>query len=198
MRKSFFLLGSIVTVLLVVWLAGLGYFVSRMPMQPKEALTRADAIAIVTGGSLRVREGLDLLQSNVAKELFISGVGEGVNIEDIVQLHPYPESVMQYFGQINLGYHAQNTVGNAKEVADWAASMQVKTMYLVTAYYHMPRVLQEFQHAMGAVKLLPHPVFPETVPVEGWWMHPTSLSVILDEYHKFVVRWWALRLDMGA
>ena len=44
------------------------------------------SIVVLTGGSGRLDEGLDLLSRNFAKRLFVSGVYHGVDVERLVQI----------------------------------------------------------------------------------------------------------------
>ena len=54
-------------------------------------------------------------------------------------------------------------MGNAEETAAWMAEGDRTSLRLVTAAYHMPRSLALFRRLMPDTKILPHPVFPESV-----------------------------------
>jgi uncharacterized SAM-binding protein YcdF (DUF218 family) len=47
----------------------------------------------------------------------------------------------------------------------------------------------EFRHAMPAVTLVPHPVFPENVKQDRWWAWPGTGSLMASEYNKFLFAW---------
>ena len=68
-----------------------------------------------------------------------------------------------------LGHEAINTLGNAHETAQWIRSQGFRSLRLVTAWYHMPRSLLEFDRAMPEIDIVAHPVFPEQVKQERWW-----------------------------
>lgn len=192
MRKAVFLMLALLCVAAAVWMIGLLVYAARMPREA-HADRQADAIVIITGGSLRVQEGLDLLLQGKARHLFISGVGEGVTKVDIAHLHPDPAAVRAHFGEMTLGYDARDTAGNAMEVAGWAASIGVRSLYLVTAFYHVPRAMQEFHRQMPDVEVLAYPVFPSAVSSARWWMNPGSLALVAAEYQKYLVRWGLYR-----
>ena len=84
---------------------------------------------------------------------------------------------------------AVDTIGNARETAEWMARQGFTSLRLVTAGYHMPRSLLEFRHALPDATLIPHPVFPEHVKQEDWWAWPGTASLIVGEYSKFLLAW---------
>ena len=69
----------------VAWLAGLPYFAAGISRQAAPALEKADAIVVLTGGTLRLERGLELLGRRVAKKLFVSGVHRGVDVEQLLR-----------------------------------------------------------------------------------------------------------------
>jgi uncharacterized SAM-binding protein YcdF (DUF218 family) len=86
----------------------------------------------------------------------------------------------------DLGYAAENTRGNAEEAASWARAHHFKSLIVVTASYHMPRSLTEFQAAMPDTKLEPYPVEPVDIDLAGWWHDFRALRVLQGEYLKYV------------
>ena len=98
--------------------------------------------------------------------------------------------------RIGIG-NATNTAENALETMVWMRAREYRSLRLVTAAYHMPRSLLEFRHAMPAVTLVPHPVFPENVKQDRWWVWPGTGSLMASEYNKFLFAWsryWAGRI----
>jgi uncharacterized SAM-binding protein YcdF (DUF218 family) len=83
---------SVMMLLLALWIAGFVWFLRLVPDAPMLHPPKVDAIVILTGGGLRINEGLDLLQSDQAAKLLISGVGEKVGIEGILKHYPTPLS----------------------------------------------------------------------------------------------------------
>ncbi len=167
-----------------IWLAGLALFAADMPHDVLDTTSRTDTIVVLTGGSERVSEGLGLLEAGLADTLFLSGVGEAVTLEDlnrVVQAVP-----PHLHDRVVLGHAALDTAGNAKETAQWMARNHYTSLRLVTAAYHMPRSLAEFRHALPGIAIVPHPVFPEAVKQEEWWLWWGTARLVAGEYTKYL------------
>ncbi|HET6222612.1 MAG TPA: YdcF family protein [Dongiaceae bacterium] len=176
---------------ILAWLAGLIYFATTIPVRIAEPETTTDAIVVLTGGSARLEEGLRLLGEKKAKWLLISGVNPQVDLTQLLTSTGLPAALMPSQADIAccifIGHRADNTAGNAREAAEWAAAHDLHSLRLVTADYHMPRSLLEFRRAMPGVAIIPHPVFPEEVKREEWWLWPGTASLLVNEYHKYLV-----------
>ena len=180
-------------VVIVVWAAGMVVFAARVPDQVADEKLKTDAIVVLTGGSGRLREGLNLLMANRARQMFVSGVYRGVDVKQLLALlQQRPDDVE---GRISIG-NAVDTIENALETRTWMSANGYTSMRLVTAAYHMPRSLLEFQNAMPDVKIVPHPVFPEHVKQEKWWMFPGTFTLMATEYNKFLVVWVRHRVKL--
>jgi len=177
------LAGGIVLLASVAWLAGLAAFSGRIPTSVADPDTVTDAIVVLTGGSERLDEGLELLAAKKAKKLFVSGVYRGVEVTAL--LHVARRAPANIECCIVIGHAADSTYGNAVETAEWMASENYRSLRLVTAAFHMPRSLLEFRHAMPEIRIVPNPVFPKRVK-EDWWAWPGTASLILVEYHKYL------------
>jgi uncharacterized SAM-binding protein YcdF (DUF218 family) len=192
------LLPRLLTILLLAfaaWLGGLFYFAALIPDAVEDAGTATDGIVVLTGGSDRLREGLRLLADGKATQLLISGVHREATLDDLLKIGEPPANLSPQTIQccITIGYQAGNTTGNAAEAAEWAAMKSIHSLRLVTADYHMPRSLLEFSLAMPDVRIQPHPVFPDVVKRDEWWLWPGSASLVVSEYHKYAatrVRGW--------
>lgn len=184
MAKRLLVLGML---LLAAWVLGLGYYTSAMPRVLEDETTQTDAIVVLTGGSERLEVGLDLLERGLARQLFLSGVGGEVTLEDLRETAlDVPDHMSE---RVTLGHAALDTVGNARETADWMAAMGFTSLRLVTAAYHMPRALLELRAAMPEVLIIPHPVFPKTVKQTEWWKWRGTALLMAEEYTKFLVAW---------
>lgn len=172
--------------LLVVWSAGLVRFAGSLPLDVEQPDRRTDAIIVLTGGSGRLEEGLDLLARDMADRLFVSGVYQGVDVKTLFTM--FQRNPQELEMRVGIGT-ASNTTGNATETAVWAHDHQVKSLRLVTAAYHMPRSLLEFDHALPEVDIIAHPVFPEHVKVKRWWAWSGTTALIAGEYNKFMLAW---------
>lgn len=172
--------------LALFWIAGLVRFADSIPLAVEDPARYTDAIIVLTGGSGRLDEGLSLLAGNMADRLFISGVYQGVDVKTLFKMFQRnPEDLET---RVGIGT-ATNTTGNATETAVWVLQQGVKSLRLVTASYHMPRSLLEFDHAMPDIEITAHPVFPEHVKVERWWAWRGTAGLIAGEYNKFMLAW---------
>lgn len=167
------------------WLAGLFVFAQNIPREAEASQDKTDAIVVLTGGTLRLEQGLALLAQAKGKKLFVSGVHRGVEVQQLIDRSRRSPEVIDCC--IVLGYAADHTAGNAKETADWMNRQGYTSLRLVTASYHMPRSLVEFRYAMPHARIIPNPVFPENVKVDEWWRWPGTAVLILGEYNKYLV-----------
>ncbi|SMF91142.1 Uncharacterized SAM-binding protein YcdF, DUF218 family [Azospirillum oryzae] len=180
-------------VLAVAWLAGLFWYAADVPRSPPtgaDAERRTDAIVVLTGGSNRLVTGLELLAAGRAKKLFVSGVYDGVEVQELLKLSRHSPTEMECC--ITLGYSADSTIGNAYETADWMRDQGFRSLRLVTANYHMRRSMLELSMAMPDLELVPHPVVAPTVHLDDWWMWPGTANLLVNEYNKLLVvglRW---------
>lgn len=169
----------------VLWLVGLVWFVRELPDEVADPDSVTDAIVVLTGGSMRVQQGLALLAAGKAKKLFISGVSKNVHVPALLHAAGQPGERDECC--IILGYAADNTQGNAKETAAFMREEGFRSLRLVTSSYHMPRSLLEFGRAMPDINIIAHPVFSETVRRERWWASPGTASLIVGEYDKYLL-----------
>jgi len=176
---------ALLLALALLWLGGLIWFTHAIPDEVSDPGRETDAIVVLTGGSLRVESGLQLLASGMARKLFVSGVGAGVDVSGLLRIAG--QSADRLACCIVLGHAADNTLGNAVETAAWMKNEGFHSLRLVTASYHMPRSLLEFSRAMPEVEIIAHPVFPESVKQERWWAWPGTASLIVGEYSKYLV-----------
>jgi uncharacterized SAM-binding protein YcdF (DUF218 family) len=175
------------TILFVAWFTGLQAFVHIIPKQVDDTSTPCDAIVVLTGGSKRVHEALSLLNEKRANSLFISGIGKGADLGTTLILSGnLPDNILDLVDHIELGFEAENTRENAKEIATWARKRTIHSLRLVTSNYHTPRSLLELKSQMPGVTIIPHPVFPGNVRLNEWWRHTGTLSLVLSEYHKYM------------
>jgi uncharacterized SAM-binding protein YcdF (DUF218 family) len=170
----------------VLWLAGLWWFAT--PPAPDSRTTPTDAIVVLTGGSLRIRSGLDLLREGKGRKLFVSGVNQDVDLDELLRISGKEPPATANWASccIVLGHQADNTLGNAQETARWIRSQGFRSLRLVTAWYHMPRGLLEFERAMPEIDIVPHPVFPDQVKQRHWWAWRGTAALLVSEYTKYL------------
>jgi uncharacterized SAM-binding protein YcdF (DUF218 family) len=144
---------------------------------------------VLTGGKGRLEEGFEQLIAHPSSRLFISGVGENVKTEELIE--QMPSALRQRLRtipkqHISLGHRARNTIGNAEETREWLKSNSSTHIMLVTSNYHMPRSLSEFHALMPHIDIAPVPVFSDDVVLTQWWADNDSREVIFSEYHKYI------------
>ena len=184
-------IGAALILLAGLWGAGLFRFADAIPSAVTNAGLKTDAIIVLTGGTGRLDEGLSLLEQGFAGKLFISGVYQGVDMQNLLQA--YRESPQDLNCCVAIG-HAVDTINNAIETAQWVRENNISSLRLVTSAYHMPRSVLEFENAMPGVSIVEHPVFPAHVKQENWWAWPGTTGLIVGEYNKFILAWLRHRL----
>ena len=176
---------SLAALLLCGWLWGLFLFVDRIPETVEDETLHTDAIVVLTGGSLRLEKGFELLSAKMADRLLVSGVDKGIPLEELLKVAGLEPSELECC--ITLGYMAEDTGSNAIESAIWIRSNGISSIRLVTSSYHMPRSLLEFHATVPGLTIIPHPVFPENVMVHEWWARPGTAGLVIAEYNKYLL-----------
>ena len=176
-------------VLALIWAAGLVAFANRVQQStPAPDPDAADGIVALTGANSldRISAAMDLLQDGMGKRLLISGVNRGASREDIRNVSKAARRL--YDCCVDLGFTAVDTVGNARETADWARSMRYASLIIVTADYHMPRAMLELHAVMPepAYHLQAYAVPTPSLKARRWWRSPRSARLMVVEYCKYL------------
>jgi uncharacterized SAM-binding protein YcdF (DUF218 family) len=175
--------GAAAAIVAGLYLGGLVWFAAAIPREGALDLRQTDAIVVLTGGQLRLREGLRLLAEGKAKKLLVSGVHRDVELLELLRVARQRTGALECC--IELGYDADSTLGNAREAAAFAAREGVRSLRVVTANYHLRRALLEFRRAMPDIELVAQPVYPENFHIEEWWRWPGTYALLQAEYHKY-------------
>ncbi len=163
-------------------LAGLVRF--AIPPAAENRAAPTDAIIVLTGGSLRLQSGVELMREGKARALFVSGVNRRVGLDELLRVSGAAPHWLSCC--IAIGYQAENTEGNAQEAARWMRRRGYRSLRLVTAWYHMPRSLLEFARAMPDITIVPHPVFPEWAGEPHSWAWHGMAALLIGEYAKYL------------
>lgn len=169
---------------LALWITGLLCFAALVNKKPVDENTKTEAIVALTGGTERLATAVELLKQGKAQKLLISGVDRKVDWLNLAQT--IDELPPELNDKIVLGHVARNTTENALESLAWMKRNGFTSLRLVTASYHMPRSYSEFKNVMPDIKILPHPVFPQTFKHADWWKWRGSTALIVSEYTKFL------------
>ena len=154
---------------------------------------KADGIVVLTGGSSRVSDAVELLASGYGQRLLISGVHPTSTVNDISRTLPENQSFMRCC--VDLDRSAVSTRGNAAETRRWVQERGFKSLIVVTSNYHMPRALVEFSHSMPETTLIPFAVVGDKWREEPWWTSSSTLRLLLSEYIKYIAAELRVRLE---
>jgi len=158
--------------------------------------SRADGIVVLTGGSSRVSDAMELLAGGYGKRLLISGVHPTNAASDISRSLPDNQQLLTCC--VDLDRSAINTRSNAAEARRWAHERGFKSLIVVTSNYHMPRAILELSHAMPDIALIPFAVVGDKWRDEPWWTSGATLRLLLSEYAKYVAAEVRVRLAFAG
>ena len=193
-RRGVMLRAAVAALLLCGVAAAVGFvgFLSQLHGAESKPETRADGIVVLTGGSSRVSDAMELLAGGFGQRLLISGVHPTSGTLDISR--SVPDSARLLACCVDLDRSAVNTRSNAVETRRWVSGRGFHSLIVVTSNYHMPRAIVELSHEMPDVALIPFPVVGETWRAEPWWSSGPTMRLLLSEYAKYVVAEARVRL----
>jgi uncharacterized SAM-binding protein YcdF (DUF218 family) len=181
-------LGAVIIALLSLVFVGsaIGFvgFLSQLRGAEVKPSRTADGIVVLTGGSSRVSDAMELLADGYGRRLLISGVHPASGATDISRSLTDNQSLMNCC--VDLDRSAVNTRSNAAETRRWARERGFKSLIVVTSNYHMPRAIVELSHAMPDVTLIPFAVVGDKWREEPWWTNGATMRLLLSEYVKYV------------
>ena len=173
-------------VMLIIWLAGLLAFADRIErMTPATDPGRADGIVVLTGASdARINEALRLLAGGRGERLLVSGVNRQVQRGELREVTAGSNRLFDCC--VDLGFEAEDTVGNAQEIAAWSEAKRYDSLIVVTSDYHMPRAMLEIRGQLRNAELLPYPVATPSLNADSWWRTGTGQRRMVVEYSKYL------------
>ncbi len=176
-----------VLVVLMIWTAGLLAFAGRVArLTPADEPAPADGIVALTGGSdLRLEAATDLLENGKGRRLLVSGVNRRATRADLWGVTGAAKPVFDCC--VDLGFTAADTIGNARETAQWARAMRFNSLILVTSDYHTPRAMLELKAMLPGARITAYPVATPALDARNWWAGAPSARRMVVEYSKFLV-----------
>ena len=158
----------------------------RLALMMTQKANPADRIVVLTGGGGRLEAGITLLEQKAAPRLLITGVAQGVRLEDIL-----PDLPNALECCISMGHQAVDTLGNAAETRQWLVNQDIfdtaeTTIVLVSAHYHLPRALLQFQQTMPQTQWIGYAVEPEDLPLAQWYQYGRGWRIFSIELLKFL------------
>ncbi len=177
----------------VLLICGFAAFIWHLPSRQVALDKNADGIVVLTGGTSRVSDALELLASGRGKRLLITGVNPGTTTGDIAR------EVVDYNAMmtccVDLDHSAQNTFENAVQARRWALAHGFHSLIVVTSAYHMPRALAELAHQLPDVALIAFPVVSDRLRIEPWWSNGATTRLVVSEYLKYLAAKVRMRFD---
>ena len=179
---------AILLLLVVLWAVGLWAFSVRVDQStPPADPAPSDGIVALTGSSnARITAAMKLLEDGKATRLLVSGVNREASRADIKGV---AKATRRYYDCcVDLGFEATDTVGNARETAEWAKAMRFSSLTIVTSDYHMPRAMLEARAVMRppAVTLQTYAVPTQALKTRHWWRSPGAARLMVVEYSKYL------------
>jgi uncharacterized SAM-binding protein YcdF (DUF218 family) len=175
-------------------LTSLGFvaFLSQLRETEIKPDRKADGIVVLTGGSSRVSDAMELLAAGYGRRLLISGVHRSSAVADISRSLSEHQSFLNCC--VDLDRSAVNTRSNAAQTRLWVQERGFRSLIVVTSNYHMPRAIFELSHALPDIVLIPYAVVGEKWRDEPWWASSATVRLLLSEYLKYVAAEVRVRL----
>jgi len=173
------ILATALIMIVLGWGGGFVWYLSAIGRSAAD-VGHADGIVVLTGGADRVEAGLHLLVEDHARLLLISGIGGHADLGTLARGSEV--DTVPLARRIALGRTAASPRGNARETAAWAAENRIETLIVVTAWFHIPRAMQQLHRVMPEVALIPAPVPPHAGT--GW---TATARLLTEEYSKYLI-----------
>ena len=157
----------------------------------------ADGIVVLTGGTSRVSDALELLASHRGKRLS-DHRRQSRHHDRRHRARRWSDYDTLLSCCVDLDYSALNTLGNAVQTRRWASTHGFHSLIVVTSAYHMPRALAELAHQLPDVGLVPFPVVSDRLRVEPWWSNGDTTRLVLSEYLKYLAAKVRMRLRIPS
>ncbi len=116
--------------------------------------------------------------------MLISGVNRQVRRADLLAVTRAPKAIFDCC--VDLGFTAEDTLGNAQEAAAWAHGMRLRSLILVTADYHMPRALLELRASAPDSSIQAYPLATPELDVRRWPDSAMGARRMMAEYAKYM------------
>ena len=181
-KKILTVLVFILMVFLFIFLGGFIRFAEMVSALVPPENPKADGIVVLTGGSQRLVQAVELLQAGAAERLLVSGVHPMTSSTQIRKMTRGSEALFTCC--VDIGHKALDTIGNAYEAVGWIKSHKYKRVLIVTNNYHMPRSLYELQILDPKTEYIAYPVVNSDLKDRNWLSNNQALRMMIGEYLK--------------
>ena len=152
----------------------------------KSSTSLSSAIVVLTGGKGRFEKGLNFLKSGkLSKKLFVSGVFSASELRKKYALSEIEKKLFECC--ISFDNKATNTYQNVTEIKKWVELNSINEIYLISSYYHLPRVKILFEKKFPSLELNLLPVeanlFTTKYLFFNFFFH---IKIIFTEYIKIL------------
>lgn len=153
----------------------------------------ADAIVVLGGGNERLKTAVSLYEQGKAPEIWYTG-----NYTPAGQILPI-EAQLARQAAIDLGVPAvaihllptTSTWEDGQQIAAYARQRGVKSLLLVTSWYHGRRGVCVVRHHLAGtgIQLSFQAASNATFGPADWWHNEEGLIAVVNEYIKFAFYW---------
>lgn len=148
---------------------------------------RADAIVVLTGGWGRVDRGLELFEKGRGDYLIIVGANKDASLESIF----FKKSVGLDKKKIILEKGSESTYENAQETKKIVESMKIKSIILLTSFYHMKRASYVFNRELSPqTTIYLYPVSTPNFNEKAWWKGRGPILLFVEFFKFYWYRIW--------
>ncbi|MBI5047581.1 MAG: YdcF family protein [Deltaproteobacteria bacterium] len=160
----------------------------------KEDGNKADAIVVLTGGRGRLDNGLELFQEGMAAYLIIAGVDKDASFESIFFKragHPSKRQIWLDTKRVILEKNSTSTYENAEEIKKIIEIMNIKSIILITSFYHMKRASYIFRRILPAeVDIHLYPISTPNFDERRWWRGRGPILLAVEFLKFYWYRFW--------
>ena len=162
----------LISAVAILWALGFVWFAVALP-GPVDA-ARTDAVIVPTGAAGRIERGLEVVRSDQARLLLVTGVDREVKQAEFAAQFGVPMDLMECC--VSLGFAAVDTRSNADETAAWVRENRIVSLRLVTTDWHMRRAAGELARALPS----------NVAVVRDAVASQPSFRILFLEYHKLL------------
>jgi uncharacterized SAM-binding protein YcdF (DUF218 family) len=156
----------------------------RWLVYPSEVRT-ADVIAVNGGGEERTRYGVELYQEGIAPKIWHT---DNERDRNRIMRSLIAQGVWMHDAQF---IPSESTWDDATGIAALARQNHVKSILLVTSWFHGRRAVCALKHQLSGSDIAVYyavPPYPDTLP-DQWWRSSESRKQVLSELIKFAYYW---------